>query len=471
MRRTGGLTLVLALAACGHEQHFTDAGTDADVVADDDANPPDAIPSGDVTITVHSRCCTEANGTLRAGVHVYAIQPDGTAGPSGTTDASGQITLSGVQAGAAVTVDDAVDTTDNQLITWLAVQPGDQLVAGDHYEDAIAGVAGSVTASWPVFTGANGYRIFERCGQTDVGGESTTSTAVILQGACQSPTSTYVFYAVDVSNNVLATGVVHDAAHASGDAVALPAWTTVVPNNVTATIQSLPAGTSSLDLGIEAVFDDVLHENTYAYADPSGGTATRSDTIWPDSDRIFVYADYYRDGAVGEHQTMTSIAGDATSTTLIDRQLPWVGQTITNSLTQTLSWTQTAGAYHGAVAVVSWTRVAGKVFKYFAWTIVLPPGVTDYSWAGAPAGLADDLPGDIDNVNGYLLLESLSTTNDYDDFRAQPEWIVADPFQEVHTGGLTGVNGIAYPYGAALTSHGTGIHDAMVSRGQRRARH
>jgi hypothetical protein len=99
--------------------HLPDApGSDA---------PPDAIPSGPVTLAVTSQ------GNPVAGVKVYFQNPDGSVVANTATDATG-VASAVVEIGASVTaiapqppIATGVPTENDTLATWAAVKPNDQL--------------------------------------------------------------------------------------------------------------------------------------------------------------------------------------------------------------------------------------------------------------------------------------------------------------------------------------------------------
>src|SRR5512140_524929 len=105
MRRFPGVAAAVFACAvgCGKTTALSDAPGAIDGSSIDANTTVDAIPVGDVTVTTHSRCCTEPNGTLEANVPVFSVQPGGAAGPMGMTDATGKVTLTGVLTGAAIT--------------------------------------------------------------------------------------------------------------------------------------------------------------------------------------------------------------------------------------------------------------------------------------------------------------------------------------------------------------------------------
>jgi hypothetical protein len=446
MRRFSGIAagLFLCVGACGKTQTFIDAGGDDDVTVD-------AITTGSVTVTTHSRCCTVPSGTLVAGIEVVVVQADGSAGDSGQTDANGTIVLEDVQTGAAIT---AIYPNEGsfELVTIVGVTAGDSLVFGDNYTQsiAVAGVDGQMTATWPQVAGTARYDVVHPCGTSYNYGETTLTGILYQYYYCQSPTGTLRFIAYDQSYNIGQTGLLEGAPYTNGLTATLPAWT--APTAFQATLTGAPAFVEQVQLQTRSVVDGTYPLTAYNYVAPTGGVATLTLTTPSDGDRIAGVARLTRAGDLGSQEVYTTFAGNAASGAFTAPDMPWVGDTIVSASGSLATWVQVGDTgYDAAVAFVSWQRFIpdggeGGSYINYDWTIVLPPGVTEWSWSERPAALADYLPEIGDSLNSDVELVDLSTVDGYDALRATPEWQYTCPFCESDLGALTGTANVAYSY-------------------------
>jgi hypothetical protein len=437
MRKFAGLASSLFTcavgAACGSETTYTDAGTL-------DADPLDAtaVLTGDVTVTTHSRCCDSPQGTLVEGVQVLVIQRDGAVGDSGLTDATGTIVLEDVEEGASVT---AVyqDGEQYDLVTIVGVEPGDELVFGEHYTPTRAGTDGSLTVSWPQVAGTYYYNVTGPCGGSNAFGEASTSTTIYFYSYCQTPTADLQFVAYDTSYNILSSGVVADAPY-TGTAVALPAWT--APLSFTVTSNNLPAPVEEVYLGAYAVVDGTGSLGDTAYTTPVSGSASSTLAMAATGDRIAAWSSLWRPGEFGVQESYQHLGGAATAATFDTVELPWVGGILVSAASRAVTWIQIGEQpYDGAVATASWSRYVpdggeGGTYTYFDWQIIMPPGTTSFTWQSPPAAIESVLPTRGDAVDGEVMLVDLSSADGYDALRGVPEWDAACPGCSVERGDL-----------------------------------
>src|SRR5688500_1219063 len=127
------LMFVVAAACGGDDPTFSDAAVHDGALDDaalDGSTPPDAVPTGPITVTTHARENTSTPGPS-AGIEVYVITADGTLADTATTAADGTATVD-VTFGDSVT---AVYPASNgaDLITVVQVEPGDSLTFGDQF--------------------------------------------------------------------------------------------------------------------------------------------------------------------------------------------------------------------------------------------------------------------------------------------------------------------------------------------------
>ncbi|MCE9577867.1 MAG: hypothetical protein K8W52_32330 [Deltaproteobacteria bacterium] len=430
------------LAACGGGgDNFPDANnTDANNV--DSGVSIDATVSGAVTVTTRSRCCTDAVGTLIAGVPVIAVQPDGTALPTVTTDASGVAALTGVQLGATITA--IYDTTEGpDLVTVVGVKPGDHLEFGEKFTPTTTGVEGTMTLTFPD-NGAYYFQAFTPCGAPGITGPATQLT-LFQYTYCQTPTADILLVAYDTSFNVIASARLHATPYTNDITASVSAWTPGI--TLTPTLTGLTADTTYVSMVANSIADTVYY-NDNVYPDYATGTASAPIQLPAGTDRIALSVSESRTGDVGSHVEGRSLAPAATTAAIASNQLPWLGQTTVSGAGSVAQWIQVGtGAYDGAVAYANWSRfdATADTTVYYSWTLVLPPGISSYSWAGAPAALADYLPGLGDSVNGDVILVDLTDATGYDGLRAAPEWISSCPECAIRQGDLPGAD-IAYSF-------------------------
>ncbi len=445
MRRFPGVASVVFACAigCGKTTSLSDA-SHIDSASTDANTTVDAVPMGDVTVTTHSRCCTEPAGTLDANIPVFSIQPDGTAGPTGTTDATGKVTLSGVQAGASITAVYPTGTTSFQLVTVLAVKPGDNIVLGDEYTNGLPSGTGTMTVTYPTVPGATNYTVYSPCSLDSAGGAGLSVTVNLN---CTTPTANLLVVALDDSGNVIAAGVLHGVTFTNGQTVALAAWTTSSATNFTESISGLIPEVNYVYMLSEAVVDGTTRLQQSNSMAPASGAASLMFDVPGVGDRTFASAQLSRNGQVGRQVTYRNGPGDATTATFPAPTLPWLGQVIINSAAQSAAWLQVGkGSYDAAVLYANWNHldVAQDTTIFYDWTVVVPPGVTQLDWSNPPAALAGYYPADTDSVGVNLQLIDLANTASYDELRAVPEWQWTCPDCVLENGEVTGVSSVSF---------------------------
>ena len=136
MLRGGVAWLVLVLPACGDNgaTGFADATQDGPRDSTADATlPPDALPSGPVTVTVNRRfwSLTDSypSGNPLPGVPVVFVNPDGQR-VEVLTDSSGRATAVIELGASASIVLTPAPVVDDLIVTYLELEPGDEVVFG-----------------------------------------------------------------------------------------------------------------------------------------------------------------------------------------------------------------------------------------------------------------------------------------------------------------------------------------------------
>jgi len=173
----GKLSLLVLLAACGHDQarRANDAAPDgvvADVAASDvsAADADGALPAVTVSVT--------ADGAAVPNVAVVFLNADSSVVLSTTTDTNGAASAV-MAAGGSVTVVDAIPgSTRHTLETRLAVQPGDHL---EFFSGATTPSSISVNVTAPVDSSMTQYAAYSPCNMN--GGALAVGSAQSVQGA------------------------------------------------------------------------------------------------------------------------------------------------------------------------------------------------------------------------------------------------------------------------------------------------
>ncbi|MCE9572661.1 MAG: hypothetical protein K8W52_05850 [Deltaproteobacteria bacterium] len=468
-----GLAAGLCVGACGGGQSFPDASS-IDAVSFDGNTTPDATPSGDITVTTHSRVGGGPSGTLVADVPVFTVQPDGTAGPSGTTSASGDLTLTGVKAGASVTAVYPVNG-GYQLVTVLAVKPGDHVVLGDHYLAPLGTSTGTMTVTFPTVPNAAYYYGYNRCSSASVNDGAATS--MTFATTCGNATADMSFEAYDGKFARLGYASLHGAPYTDGATAAITAWTPATSgDNFALSITGLGAAVDVVYFSTFAQWTDGFRraQQDY-YAQPAAGEAALMMTVPTGSDHVLAYAQLHQQTLqTGSQETYRVLAPSATSVAMTAPTLPWLGQVTINGAAQIAQWIPIGtGSYDAAVVFANWQRFdpSNESTTYYYWTISVPPGQTSLSWAGLPTAIADQLPTAADAVVGDMQLVDLSDAADYDALRARPEWEWSCPGCASQQGDRTEPSSVAFPFDGAegfnpsfAAGHASGPHRSRLLR-------
>jgi hypothetical protein len=444
MRRFPGVAaLLFASAACGKTTALTDAAT-GDGKQADSGTGIDAAPAP-VTVIAKSRSSsTSPPGTLVAGVSVYAVQPDGTAGPTGQTDANGKVVLDGVKAGATITAVYTIDASDYQVTTVVGVKPGDTITLGDHYAAPTDSAnTGTLNVTFPAYTGATNYSVFSPCNSTNGG-----ASPLVLPEICTMANANLTLIAQDDGGNTLAGGVIKNAPYTNGQTAALTAWSPVPANGFQVSISGLIVDVYQASLWADMVVDGSYVFDRGQTVNPvTGGAATGGFQIPPAGDRTSVGVTLYRQ-SYGNQETYDDVAPAATSATLPAPALPWLGARQLDNVNLNVAWIASgSGAYDAAFATFQWSHPngVGVPATNYNWDVLVPPGQTQFQWGTPIAALAPYLPTTADSINQFhVQLIDLASATNYDELRAAPEWQWQSPYNATEDGELTGVSSVAY---------------------------
>src|SRR5688572_19112112 len=119
------------------------------------------LPSGAVTVTTYGGF-SEAPGP-KAGVELFAIDPDGTA-RTATTDAYGEAELTVVAGGSVVAMyPDQGEFGQLEIHAVLGVEPDDSIAFGDSDPLDRGAIEGQLSIAIPALAGAASYSVTTPC--------------------------------------------------------------------------------------------------------------------------------------------------------------------------------------------------------------------------------------------------------------------------------------------------------------------
>lgn len=424
-----------------------------------DAPPPidapmidaEVLTPGSITVTTRARCCDAIPGAITADIEVFVVQPDGSAGPSGRTNGSGVITLNDVLPGASVTAvyagEDNVD-----LVTVVGVKPGDAIELGETWT-ASTGTSSTATANFPADPAAYTY-VFHPCGYS-YASTGSAATTLYQYDSCQTATADVLFVQYSSSTGQpLRSGTVRNAPYGDGATITLDTWggTRNIAVNVTG-VPSLVTG--DLQYRTRPLIGNVQSFYNYYGLPIEGGAASGTVSTADGLDALLTEVSMYRPGDVGQQTRYERLPGTATSHQAAIQEIPWLSGFTGSAAAQVAQWLQIGDqSYDGAVAWLRWSRnlapladaAAGEGGQYveYNWTILLPPGITAWTWGDPPAPIADHVPNRTDNLNADLMYVDLSSADGYDDLRQVPEWHATCPDCAISSGEVTGTITVSY---------------------------
>jgi hypothetical protein len=416
MRHVGCVLLLgsaLGTAACGKVQSFADAA------AHDAAS--DAVAAGTVTVTTYTRSGdTGASGDVQSDVDVVVVAADGSVRDSGATDGSGEATLD-VQAGDSVT---AVYTRADgaELVTYLAVEPGDHLQFGEQFGAGGTQTA-TMTASWPAITAAS-FEVYHPCGPASAASGATSVTLYEYSDCAVTPfDALFVAYDVTTTSNISRWGLLSDVPFQNGGSAALGTWQ--VPSNFTIGANGLPPEVDSASIDAAAVINGGRGPRIQLDGTPTSGMLQASRPWATGGEGITASAGFYRAGEFGPQGTFERL--DPSTTQWIAEspiRLPWFGTVIANAAAREITWiTAGEGSPDGVLIFAQWSHYGtdGGFFSY-NWTFVIPPGLDELRYPELPASLMPYAPQDEDFLYAYGFMIDFAADDGYDALRARPEW-------------------------------------------------
>lgn len=372
-------TLLFAVAACGD-----DGGSSPDA-ADHDAEIADASidadPSGPMTITVMS------DGNPIPGIDVVFSDPGGAVISQMTTDASGQATetvLPGSAATIAVVVPGGV-TTNYFGITWLGVEPGDDLVWT--FDPPAPTVVGDLSVSLPgIHAGATSYDVMLGCTTINTTNPALPVTGQVTSDCLGSDTNIDVV-AVAFASDGTPLAYSHDAdvpAVTGGTTtVTLGAWQTTY-DPLTVTLTNAPAAAAGAGMETNFRIDGLDFAGPGAGGGFTAGTATLTSGYWQGGIiERGQYTTFIQLGPQPEDGTGVLLVGhpDTPATATHDLStllLPAIGSaTAANSQGRAeLGWTSSGSfaSADGGLFIASWDQGPNEVHQWF---VLAPPGASN----------------------------------------------------------------------------------------------
>jgi hypothetical protein len=425
MRTHLSILFLLASAGCNEVTTFTDAGGDDDTTVD--GSTVDAPAAGTVTVITRTRY-PDLDAPL-ANVPVIAVAPDGTLRDSGVSDATGTATLD-VIAGDSVTAIYPVGTNGNQdLLTTLAVEPGDTLTYGAYILDFTD--TGGLAVTWPPATDISAWYLYTDCSSAYGGSGTTLAGEVQRYANCTNDTTDVMIVGHATGDGQPSVWAkLEDVAWASGAATF-----TTYQNAPTVTIAAsgIPPEISYFELSPYGTMGRVqVSSSVYVYASPP------TDGALSGSGRVAVgnggYGHWYASrNANGLSQQEGNIGmTSATELRLDDPALiPFVTRPQINAAARQALWIQTDGApYDVAYFTMSYSNLPPSFVpgiggaQYYSWTIIVPPGVTSLELPALP-GYEEYLPIESAFISGDVMLVEDERYDGYRGARNMPEWDLA----------------------------------------------
>lgn len=426
MRTHLSILLLLAGAGCNEVTTFTDAGGDDDSTVDGATSPDGAPAAGTVTVITRTRYVTD--GPVE-GSQVIAVGVDGTLRDSATTDATGTATLD-VVAGDSVTAIYPIGPNSSQdLVTTVAVEPGDTLTYGTYYGDTST-TNGTLVVTWPAGTEINYWYVYTDCYATYVPGTTLTTTMSRYPSCGDDTTDVLIVGYANGDGYPSQWARLEDVAWASG-----VANFTAYQNAPAVTIagSGIPPEIDYIEIGAGGQLGPTRVYGPYASASPpvDGAFSLSARLVVGDGGFGNWSAYRYANGLGGQQGTigMTS----ATELRLDDPALlPFVSRPEINGTARQAIWIQTEGAPYDVAYFTMSYNTAPPAFlpglggaQYYNWSIILPPGVTQLEFPAMPEGYEQHLPPPGVFIYGDVMLLEDERYDGYDGGRNAPEWQVS----------------------------------------------
>jgi hypothetical protein len=420
------LITILAAAACGKTEKFTDGGDD-DSATVDATTAPDAPATGELTVFARTR--NNQASLDQAGVEVFVVGPDLTIGDRAVTDSSGRATLT-VTGGDSVTAVYPPVFSEHYITTVAGVAPGDTLTFGDPDPFDYTQTA-PMTFNWPAIANAYLYEVYTSCGGYGYAYAPTTSTALSRYAYCTASTADVVIIAYDPS--YVQIGAVSQTSVPWTDNGSYTMAGLAPLATLDLSLTGLPPEIDYANLNVYGTYGDLWFGSGYASGTPAGGTIAGTARMPPGATALRGSYSVNRAGFRGQSGTRAA-PGGGTFTIANPSFLPWIGENgSVNAGAREIIWIQDSEGADTPDALtlqVQWQHYNGKFYDYFYWDLVLPPGTPSrVQIPPLPANLSDLLlETDQPYLQGITMYET-DALQTWADVRAQPEWLMKRPDQ------------------------------------------
>lgn len=386
MKMRLAIALSLLAAACG-------GGDDADVpdavVQEPDAFVPDADPRGPVTIGV------EANGQGVPGIDIVFNDVDGSVISSLQTGTDGTATEN-VLAGSSATILISPDTDQYATITYLAVEPGDNLTFV--FEGGNPTDVGDLQVTLPgIAAGATSYEISLGCGVV----LTTATPAVPVTGTINSDClgsdnniDVWVV-ALDAGNNPVAYEHAKDVAVVAAGTtnVTLDAWQDVT-DQLDVTLTNVPAGITGAGLEPHWRVDGLDFGGFGGGGAASGGTIHALSSLPQGGfvDRLqyglFMQLGNAFHGLLVAHANVPTTPAHNLATLLLPTMTAASAADASSHLEVSYTADGSFDSADGAIVLASWTDGAAGIESHAAYILVPPDAGTTFTLPDLPDPLS-----------------------------------------------------------------------------------
>ena len=399
---------ILALCACGKVSSNTPA----------DANQIDADLTGMLSVATQTRFFVSggpAVGAPQASVDVVSIRPNNTVADMAQTDASGHANLKVYPGGSVTAIYQHPADMGADLVTYFGAQPNDVLTFGQRFSPPTSNTVGTMTFSYPAIAAATSYDVFGPCGGAGAA-SGTLSITLTEYDFCHHDPMDIIFIAFNGSGQVINYNYISNVTFQTGGARSIAVNVTGLPPEV----QNLTA--EFLTVGNVGSPDDEMFGRS-VNGQVTGGAYTNSFPWAPTGVRTEARLFMSRPGTFRQMQIVDSLQASSTTWTVASPSLPPWLQTFTVSAADQMGimYLVGDGTYDAAVFRVNWNHVMGSMNIPFAWTFILPPQMTTFTFPKLPAQFAADIPQPQDSFGFQAHIIEIPSVSSYDALRAIPE--------------------------------------------------
>jgi hypothetical protein len=392
-------TALVVCAACSPVK-----GELVDAHAVPDVPTVDAAMHGVVTVTVLD---PQGTGAPAVGVPVVFLDPSGMVVAHPNTDTNGKASQD-VLIGSTVVVVETLSASSFEMITLLAVAPGDNLLVGRPAVDSSS--AGNFTVNYSAFPNAQQYLIETTCGSTS-SPMTLPVTFTNFAKACTANPMEVAVIAEDNASNVLGSVGMTGVVFTSGGNVTMPSMYTF-PNQlqISYTNMSNVARLQSQRIGPTQNF------SVFKSSSPTGQQLAVSMTV-PASGTALMSTRV--NNVANAQQTVQQPLGGAATTYGLDLDttlLPWFGlptlDVATGEVAVPIASSGTSNKSPSMFLLeVAYNRTIAGVSTSFQWLVAGPtPGNVTLPKVPTVVGDVNPKAGDVPSflVTGAILSDALT---------------------------------------------------------------